>query len=281
MEKPLLLLALVPLAVGLVLIYVVIGSKNREDQKDSFACLLSAHGRCRRVGHRETTRMTLHAAACCPGYCPRPFPALRAIPAITSLPRSQAHETLGAMTTIIMRTSHDNPSQLFFALFQGFRFWETCRLRSFSTRHLQAPKNNLILLCISAAYRCTRKKHASVPATYLRWRSRSIRSTSVCSSCSTQSRKMEQNESGLPSTCHASRPRAYDRPASYLMATGRYPFRSSTKLSSWRPVRPLPSCNTTLGLTKKSIIDFHFLSTFFAGSLCLIHIIYCQSVQPA
>lgn len=32
------------------------------------------------------------------------------------------------------------------------------------------------------------------------------------------------------------------------------------------------SCNTTLGLTKKSIIDFHFLSTFFAGSLCLIHI---------
>ncbi len=49
--------------------------------------------------------MTLHAAACCPGYCPRPFPALRAIPAITSLPRSQAHETLGAMTTIIMRAS--------------------------------------------------------------------------------------------------------------------------------------------------------------------------------
>ena len=31
MEKPLLLLALVPLAVGLVLIYVVIGSKNREE----------------------------------------------------------------------------------------------------------------------------------------------------------------------------------------------------------------------------------------------------------
>ena len=95
---------------------------GKRTQKDSFACLLGAHGRCRRVGHRETTRMTLHAAACCPGYCPRPFPALRAIPAITSLPRSQAHETLGAMTTIIMRTSHDNPSQLFFALFQGFRF---------------------------------------------------------------------------------------------------------------------------------------------------------------
>ena len=66
--------------------------------------------------------MTLHAAACCPGYCPCPFPALCAIPAITSLPRSQAHETLEAMTTIIMCTSHDNPSQLFFALFQGFRF---------------------------------------------------------------------------------------------------------------------------------------------------------------
>ena len=72
MEKPLLLLALVPLAVGLVLISVVIGSKNREDQKDSFACLLGAHGRCRRVGHRETTRMTLHAAARRPGYRPRP-----------------------------------------------------------------------------------------------------------------------------------------------------------------------------------------------------------------
>ena len=26
------------------------------------------------------------------------------------------------MATIIMRTSHDNPSQLFLALFQGFRF---------------------------------------------------------------------------------------------------------------------------------------------------------------
>jgi len=72
MEKPLFPLALVPLAVGLVLIYVVIGSKNREDQKDSFACLLSAHGRCRRVDHREPTRMTLHAAARLPGYRPRP-----------------------------------------------------------------------------------------------------------------------------------------------------------------------------------------------------------------
>ena len=41
MEKPLLLLALVPLAVGLVLISVAIGSKNWEDtQKDSF-CVFS------------------------------------------------------------------------------------------------------------------------------------------------------------------------------------------------------------------------------------------------
>ena len=37
-------------------------------------------------------------------------------------------------------------------------------------------------------------------------------------------------------------------------------------------IQAFTSCNTTLGLTKKSIIDFHFLSTFFAGSLCLIHI---------
>lgn len=110
-EKPLLLLALVPLAVGLVLIYVVIGSKNREENaKRTLLCVFSAlMVVAGRVGHRETTRMTLHAAACCPAYCPCPFPALRAIPAITSLPRSQAHETLEAMTTIIMCTSHDNP----------------------------------------------------------------------------------------------------------------------------------------------------------------------------
>ena len=34
--------------------------------------------------------------------------------------RSQAHETLGTMTTIIMRTSHDNRMWSFSALFQGF-----------------------------------------------------------------------------------------------------------------------------------------------------------------
>ena len=38
------------------------------------------------------------------------------------VPRSQAHETLGTMTTIIMRTSDDNRGQLFLALFQGFQF---------------------------------------------------------------------------------------------------------------------------------------------------------------
>ncbi len=36
--------------------------------------------------------------------------------------RSQAHETLRTMTTIIMRTSDDNRGQLFLALFQGFPF---------------------------------------------------------------------------------------------------------------------------------------------------------------
>ena len=35
---------------------------------------------------------------------------------------SQAHETLGIMTTVIMRTSDDNRGQLFLALFQGFPF---------------------------------------------------------------------------------------------------------------------------------------------------------------
>ena len=34
--------------------------------------------------------------------------------------RSQAHETLGAMTTVIMRTSDDNHMWSFLALFQGF-----------------------------------------------------------------------------------------------------------------------------------------------------------------
>ena len=34
--------------------------------------------------------------------------------------RSQAHETLGTMTAIIMRTSHDNRTWSFSALFQGF-----------------------------------------------------------------------------------------------------------------------------------------------------------------
>ena len=36
--------------------------------------------------------------------------------------RSQAHETLGAMTTVIMRTSDDNHMWSFLALFQGFPF---------------------------------------------------------------------------------------------------------------------------------------------------------------
>ena len=35
---------------------------------------------------------------------------------------SQAHETLGTMTTVIMRTTDDNRGQLFLALFQGFPF---------------------------------------------------------------------------------------------------------------------------------------------------------------
>ena len=38
-----------------------------------FACFLGAHGYCRRVDHREPTRMTSHVAARLPGYRPRPF----------------------------------------------------------------------------------------------------------------------------------------------------------------------------------------------------------------
>ena len=40
MEKPLFPLALVPLAVGLVLISVVIGSKNREENANALFCVL-------------------------------------------------------------------------------------------------------------------------------------------------------------------------------------------------------------------------------------------------
>lgn len=123
MEKPLLLLALVPLAVGLVLIYVVIGSKNREANAKGLFCVSSQ--RSWSLPARWPSRDNSYDASRCgmlSRLLPRPFPALRAIPAITSLPRSQAHETLGAMTTIIMRTSDDNRGQLFLALFQGFPF---------------------------------------------------------------------------------------------------------------------------------------------------------------
>lgn len=67
MEKPLFPLALVPLAVGLVLISVAIGSKTgKEDtQKDSSACLLGAHGCRRRVEDNKLTRST-GAKGCSP-----------------------------------------------------------------------------------------------------------------------------------------------------------------------------------------------------------------------
>lgn len=124
MEKPLLLLALVPLAIRLALMFVVIRSKKlREDtQKDSFACLLDAHGRCRRVNRREPIRMTLHAAARLPSYRPRPIHGSLRHSRNRTTGRFQTHETLKTMTTIIMRTSDDNRGQLFLALFQGFQF---------------------------------------------------------------------------------------------------------------------------------------------------------------
>lgn len=125
MEKPLLPLALVSLAVGLVLISVAIGSQKtgKRAQKDPFACLLDAHGRCRHVDHREPTRMTLHAAARLPaiGRGQSTGPLCHSRNRTTG--RFQAPETLGTMTTIIMRTSHDNSPWSFLALFQGFRFF--------------------------------------------------------------------------------------------------------------------------------------------------------------
>ena len=66
--------------------------------------------------------MTSHAAARRPGYWPRPVRLSAPFPQSGITGRSQAHETLGAMTTIIMNTSDDNRGQLFLALFQGFPF---------------------------------------------------------------------------------------------------------------------------------------------------------------
>ena len=66
--------------------------------------------------------MTSHAAARRPGYWPRLVRLSAPFPRSDITARSQAHETLGAMTTIIMRTSDDNRVRAFLALFQGFQF---------------------------------------------------------------------------------------------------------------------------------------------------------------
>lgn len=94
----------------------------RDTQKDSSACLLDAHGRCRRVNRREPIRMTLHAAARLPSYRPRPIHGSLRHSRNRTTGRFQTHETLKTMTTIIMRTSDDNSPWSFLALFQGFRF---------------------------------------------------------------------------------------------------------------------------------------------------------------
>lgn len=122
MEKPLLLLALVPLAIRLALMFVVIRSKKlREDtQKDSFACLLDAHGRCRRVNRREPIRMTFHAAARLPSYRPRPIHGSLRHSRNHTTGRFQTHETLKTMTTIIMRTSDDNSPMVVFGFVPRF-----------------------------------------------------------------------------------------------------------------------------------------------------------------
>ena len=68
--------------------------------------------------------MTLRAAARRPGYWPRPVRLSVPFPQSDIAARSQAHETPGTTTTIIMRTSHDTRGRLFSALFQGFQFWK-------------------------------------------------------------------------------------------------------------------------------------------------------------
>ena len=64
--------------------------------------------------------MTSHAAARLPGYQPRPIHGSLRHSRNRTTGRFQAHETLKTMTTIIMRSSHDNRVWSFLALFQGF-----------------------------------------------------------------------------------------------------------------------------------------------------------------
>ena len=80
MEKPLLLLALVPLAVGLVLIYVVIGSKNREENAKGLFCVPSQ--RSRPLPARWPSRANSHDASRC-GMLSRLLP--------TPIPSSPRH----------------------------------------------------------------------------------------------------------------------------------------------------------------------------------------------
>ena len=65
--------------------------------------------------------------------------------------RSQAHETLKTMTTIIMRTSHDNCDRLFSALFQGFLSLGNLSVTLIFHEHLQAPENNPGTLAVLSA----------------------------------------------------------------------------------------------------------------------------------
>ena len=104
---------------------------GKRTQKDSSACLLGAHGRCRRVGHRETTRMTLHAAARLPGYRPRP---------VHGSPRHSRNRTIAGLKPM----RHLEPwlpsscaprmiilANCFWLCSKAFDFWETYRLPSF------------------------------------------------------------------------------------------------------------------------------------------------------
>lgn len=134
MEEPLFPLALVPLAVGLVLIYVVIGSKNREENAKGLFCVSSR--RSWSLPARWPSRDNSHDASRC-GSASRL--SVEASPrALCAIPRNQT------ATPGLKPMRHLEPwlplscaprmiilANCFLLYSKAFDFWETYRLPSF------------------------------------------------------------------------------------------------------------------------------------------------------
>ena len=96
--------------------------------------------RCRCADHSEPIRMTFHVAARRPATGRGQSTGRCAIPRNqTAMPGLKPMRHL-TMTAIIMRTSHDNRTWSFSALFQGFPISGNYRSASFSTSAYRHPK---------------------------------------------------------------------------------------------------------------------------------------------